>query len=113
MMILTNVPRGLLAALALCFTAGGALAAPVAEPAPIDWEKEWQSQLNHIATQIETRRQMRFRGDGEVYHNQQAAILESDRTPVDVILRRSQALLDYLQENGPLQGGELVKAGIN
>ncbi len=70
------------------------------EPATVDLEEDWRLQMVDLSGQIVERGKI-FGGysDSEIY-NQQAMILDADKTPVHVVLRRTEALLDYLVKEG-------------
>ncbi len=86
---------GLLAVMAV--TAAFVGAPDVRAGEPVDLQAEWRSQLEVLACKIEVRRDLYgWNFDTKQVYNTQAMILESDRTPVDIVLRRTEALLDDL-----------------
>ncbi len=86
---------------ALWLTSAMAWAAPMSKPAPINFEEEVNIMLDDLATQIETRRD---RTENHPVYNEHSRILVEDRTPVDVILRRTEALIEHLDQRGALSG---------
>jgi hypothetical protein len=66
----------------------------------LDLDAEWRSQMADLARQIERRRVIFGRTDDEYIYNRQATILDSDRTPVDIVLRRIEAMLDEYGHRG-------------
>jgi hypothetical protein len=91
--VITLVVSGLV--LAGLASAGGP------QPVRIDLKQEWSKKLTVLAKQIERRREIFGRMAEKEIYNAQATIHESDRTPVDVVLRRSEALLEDLAESLP------------
>jgi hypothetical protein len=71
-------------------------------PVSLDLEEDWRVQMADLAGQIDQRDQIFgvYESRGLEIYNRQATILESDRTPVDVILRRTEAMLNDLAEQG-------------
>lgn len=78
--------------LALLAAAASLCAAAESEPLSLDLDEEWRIQFHSIADQMISRK---FPYADRVY-NQHALILDSDRHPVDVVVRRTKALLDDL-----------------
>lgn len=72
-------------------------AAGDAVPVKLDLDAEWKLQLAVLAKQIALRDRI-FRSVDA--YNDQSTILDSDRTPVDVVLRRTEALLSDLAAQG-------------
>jgi len=87
-----------LAALLLAGGAAGGAAAGEVVPVRLDLEAEWQAQLKDLMAAIANRR--RQPPEEEVLRRD-ALILPEDRDPVDVVLRRTEALLVDIRRLGP------------
>ncbi len=74
---------------------------PAAETAPVklDLEAECLLKLETVAGHIDQARKIFEKTGGKAY-NKQATILDGDRTPADVVLRRTEALLNDLATKG-------------
>ncbi|MGB2820730.1 MAG: hypothetical protein WBF17_07105, partial [Phycisphaerae bacterium] len=85
--------------------AGLAAAEPAGKVA--DWlEHEWGEQFDELDRQIRDLRKWCQRVEATTYRAE-ALILEGDRDPVDVVLRRTEALLRHLK--GKLPPGALAE----
>ena len=81
-----------LRSLLLCCAVTLLAAEVVSQPASVDLQAEWRLQLDDLATHIEVRRAL---VNASKAHHPAAAIHDDDRTPVDIVLRRSRALLEH------------------
>ena len=90
-------PLTLLLVLVLLSLDHGRLAAAQAQAVHLDLKTEWLSQLEVLAAQIDRYKTIsRFVSEDRAYHKQ-AMILASDKTPVDIVLRRTAALIADLE----------------
>ena len=93
-------PLTLLLVLVLLSLDHGRLAAAQAQAVHLDLKTEWLSQLEVLAAQIDRYKTIsRFVSEDRAYHKQ-AMILASDKTPVDIVLRRTAALIADLEARG-------------
>lgn len=82
----------------ICLLTSLGTAATVTHPVELELDKEWKLQLRVIGEQIDNRRSYYGRISPEDVYNEQAMILQSDKTPVDLVIRRTAALIDYFEQ---------------
>jgi len=88
-------PRPWPAAAAIVLAAAGAAAAGPVADVRVDLPAEWRAQFHELAYHLEHNRKW-FEKKGPEAFRRASLILESDRDPADVVLRRTAALLDRL-----------------
>jgi hypothetical protein len=100
--------------LAVCCAAAsapdpGSSNSPAAGPIEQAWNAEWQELAGQIDRAKSARPEWRARLRGEAL-DEQALILATDRHPLDVVLRRAAALVEYGKRRGWPEAGVLAEA---
>ena len=80
----------------------------LAEFAPVDMRTEWEEQFANLEAELRRRDWYRTPAVARQALSRAALILDSDRDPTDVVLRRTRALLDELRLTFGAQLGSLA-----
>ena len=89
---------------------GGQTAAPAGKGGGMDLQAEWKRQFDKLAGELKTRASAQAKRAASQAYDQSATIQAGDRDPMDIVLRRTAALLADLRRTGT-HSDELARAG--